>query len=260
MPYANSQIYYERIGQGNTLILLNGIMMSASSWTYHVNRLKAHFDVITFDFKDQGKSSKMNKDYDIKDRMQDLLAVMDHAKIEKAHIVGVSYGAHVAEHFVISYPHRVEKLVLSNAVSKVDNYLRELGRSWEIIAQTGDPELLFRIAFPAIYSRTFYNSNEDWIEERINNAAKVTNKDWLEGFARLSRSGAYFDLSNKIEKINVPTLLIGANEDIVTPKYEMKKMAEQIPNSSFVLIRKAGHAAFYEKADLWIDVVKGFLS
>jgi len=259
MPYLDAQIYYERTGRGDPLILLNGIMMSTSSWTYHVNRFKEHFDVITFDFKDQGRSLRMTKDYDISERSIDLLNLMDDLKIKKAHIVGVSYGAHVAEHFIISNPQRVFKLVLSNAVDKVDNYLRSLGRSWEMAA-TGDPELLFKISFPAIYSRTFYNSNESWINGRIENASKVTDKKWLEGFIRLSRSGSYFDLSEEIKKITVPTLLMCADEDIVTPKSEMKKMAKKIPRSSLVILHKTGHAAFYEKADLWIKQVETFLS
>ncbi len=260
MPYFDSQIYYERVGNGEPLILLNGIMMSAGSWAYHVDKLKEHFDVITFDFKDQGRSSRMTKDYDVLERSIDLLNLMDHLKIKKAHIVGVSYGAHVAEHFIISHPQRVYKLALSNAVDKVDNYLRELGRSWEMAAATGNPELLFKISFPAIYSRTFYNSNESWINERIANASKATDKKWLEGFIRLSRSGNYFDLSEEIKKITVPTLLICADEDIVTPKSEMKKMAEKIPHSSLVVLHKTGHAAFYEKANLWIEKVESFLS
>ncbi len=259
MPYVDSEIYYESVGKGAPLILLNGIMMSTSSWAYHVDKLKRNFNVITFDFKDQGRSSKMEKDYDISCRSEDLLELMDHLEIEKANIVGVSYGAHVAEHFVLSHPQRVEKLVLSNAVDKVDNYLRELGRSWEMAAQRNDPELLFRISFPFIYSHTFYNSNGDWIEERIKNASKVTNKNWLDGFTRLSRSGAYFDLSEKIKEIDVSTLLICADEDMVTPKNEMKKMAKKIKNSSLVTLHKTGHAAFYEKADLWCEIVESFI-
>ncbi|HEU24995.1 MAG: alpha/beta hydrolase [Mesoaciditoga sp.] len=260
MPYFDSQIYYERVGNGEPLILLNGIMMSAGSWAYHVDKLKEHFDVITFDFKDQGRSSRMTKDYDIMERSIDLLNLMDHLKIKKAHIVGVSYGAHVAEHFAVFHPERVDKLIISNAVDKVDNYLRELGRSWEMAAATGNPELLFRLSFPAIYSRTFYNSNGEWIEERIKNASKNTDKEWLNGFIRLSRSGSYFDLSEEIKKIKAPTLLICADEDMITPKDTMEEMAKKICNSSFVKMQKTGHAAFYEKADLWCDNVEEFLA
>ncbi len=259
MPYANSKIYYERVGHGDPLILLNGIMMSTSSWTYHVNKFKTSFDVITFDFRDQGKSLKMDEDYDISDRVGDLVTVMDHLKIKKANIVGVSYGAHVAEHFALSYPQRVKRLVLSNAVDKVDNYLKEVGKSWETAAQNGDTELFFRISFPLIYSRTFYNSNADWIEERIRNASKITDKNWLDGFVRLSRSGAYFDLSEKISKINMPTLLICADEDMITPKSAMKKMSEKMVKSSLIILRKTGHAAFYEKADLWCEKIQNFI-
>ncbi|MGC8612589.1 MAG: alpha/beta fold hydrolase, partial [Athalassotoga sp.] len=99
-----------------------------------------------------------------------------------------------------------------------------------------------------------------WINERIASASKATDKKWLEGFIRLSRSGNYFDLSEEIKKITVPTLLICADEDIVTPKSEMKKMAEKIPHSSLVVLHKTGHAAFYEKANLWIKKVESFLS
>jgi|YelNatPaOPRAMG01_1025707.scaffolds.fasta_scaffold12275_2 3-oxoadipate enol-lactonase len=259
MAYVNNEIYYERSGHGDTLILLNGIMMSTSSWTYHVNRFKEHFDVITFDFKDQGKSSRLNHDYHIFDRSKDLLDLMDDLKIESANLLGVSYGAHVAEYFAIKYPERIKRLILSNATFKVGNHLRELGKSWEMVAQTYNPELLFRVSFPFIYSKTFYELNFEWIENRLKNASKVTDEEWLNSFIRLSRSGAYFDLSDEIGKINLSTLLICADEDMVTPKDAMNEMARKIRNSSLIKMRETGHAAFYEKEDLWCENVENFL-
>lgn len=259
MTYANNEIYFERIGHGDTLIILNGIMMSTSSWTDHIKRFKAHFDVISFDFKDQGRSSKLSHDYHIFERANDLIELMDDLKIESAHLLGVSYGAHVAAYFALKYPERVKSLILSNATFKVGNHLREMGRGWEFAAMTYNPELLFRVSFPMIYSRTFYELNFEWIENRIQIASKNTTREWLDGFVRLSRSGSNFDLSESLKALKMRVLLISASEDIVTPEIDMREMFKIINNSSFVLMPDAGHAAFMEKPDLFCEIVEDFL-
>ncbi len=256
----DANIYYERNGCGKTLVLLNGIMMSTTSWTYHVEKLAKIFDVITLDFRDQGNSSKMKDGYDLSVHSNDLSNLLEHLKIRKASILGVSYGAHVAEIFALEHPDKIEKLILSNAVDKTDNYLRELGRAWEIAAQTYDATLFFKVSLPTIYSRTFYNSHLDWVESRIKTFSKVMTREWFDAFIRLSKSEAYFDVSKDISKIVAPTLLIAAEEDMITPKSIMERMHKKIKDSLIVSIPQAGHAAFLEKADLFCDIIKGFLN
>lgn len=263
MPYLelrDTNIYYERSGYGKTLVLLNGIMMSTASWAYHVEKLAKSFDVITFDFRDQGNSSKMKDDYDLSIHSKDLSNLLDHLKIKKANILGVSYGAHVAEIFALEDPDRIEKLILSNAVDKTDTYLRELGRAWEVAARTYDVDLFFRLSLPTIYSRTFYNSHFDWIESRMKAFSKAITHEWFDAFIRLSKSGSDFNISKDLSKILVPTLLIAAEEDMVTPKTTMERMHKKIKNSLIVSIPQAGHAAFLEKAELFCEIIKGFLS
>ncbi|BBJ28121.1 alpha/beta fold hydrolase [Athalassotoga saccharophila] len=259
MPYTNNGIHYECNGHGDPLVLLNGIMMSTVSWSYHVERLKNDFNVITFDFKDQGKSSREDKDYHIFDRSNDLLDLMKYLKIESAHIVGVSYGAHVAEYFAAKFPSKVKGLVLSNATFKVKNHLREIGKSWEYSANTYDPELLFRVSFPFIYSRTFYDSNPEWIEKRIKISSSSTTKEWMDGFIRLSKSSRDFDLSKEIRQIKSPTLVISASEDLLIPSNEMKEMSFLIENSKFLKVKNTGHAFFLERPELFCKIIKKFL-
>lgn len=262
MPYVDiggPSIYYEREGRGKTLVLLNGIMMSAASWKYHIERLKEEFDVVAVDFRDQGRSSKMEGEYDLSVHSSDLVRILDGLGIDTVHLLGVSYGAHVAEDFTLRCPERVDKLVISNGVDRTDPYLEELGKSWEAAARTHDAELFFKVALPSIYSRTFYDSNLEWINSRIEGFKKAIDADWLDAFVRLSKSGSGFDLSEEVRKISAPTLLICAEEDFVTPKRTMEAMHEKIENSRLVSIPMAGHAAFLEKQDLFCDIVRGFL-
>ncbi len=262
MPYIDiggPSIFYERAGKGKPLVLLNGIMMSTASWKHHIERLKGDFDLIAIDFRDQGRSSKMEGEYDLSIHSGDLAKVLEDLGIEKTHLLGVSYGAHVAEDFTLRHPEMVDKLIISNAVDRTDAYLKELGRSWEAAAQTHDAELFFKVALPSIYSRTFYNSNLEWINSRIEGFKTVIDTDWLDAFVRLSKSGAGFDLSEEVRKISASTLLMCAEEDIVTSKRTMEAMHEKIENSRIVSIPLAGHAAFLERQDLFCDIVKGFL-
>ncbi len=260
MPYTNNGIYFESNGHGEPLILLNGIMMSTISWSYHVERLKNDFNVITFDFKDQGKSRHEDRDYHIFDRSNDIGDLIEYLKIGSSHLVGVSYGAHVAEYFAAKFPSKVKGLVLSNATFRVQNHLREIGKSWESAASTYDPELLFRVSFPFIYSRTFYNSNPEWIERRIKISSASTTKEWMNGFIRLSKSSRDFDLSKEVRQIKSPTLIISATEDLLIPTNEMKEMAALIENSKFLRVQRTGHAFFLERPEFFCNAIKKFLT
>ena len=63
----------------------------------------------------------------------------------------------------------------------------------------------------------------------------------------------------EIYKIEKQTLLIAAEEDIITPYYQMREINALMPNSKFVCIPNAGHAAFLEKIDEVCALIKGFL-
>lgn len=257
------EINYHLDGEGQeTIVLLNGIMMSTASWADFVSiYTKNNYRLLRVDFRDQGLSDKYEEDYDISIHVDDLRALLTELNInEKIHLLGVSYGGMVAMLFALKYPELLSSLILSNTVARVTNYLQAVSDLWEEAAKFNNGKLFFKLSMPLIYSDDFYNRRLDWLKEREKTFDGLLDESWFESLIRLSKSSKEFDVTDKIGQIQLPTLLIAGNRDIITPVYEMNKIAEQIPDAKMVIIERAGHASFYEKMDEFNSAVLGFIA
>ena len=110
-----------------------------------------------------------------------------------------------------------------------------------------NPDAFFNLSIPYIYSRWFYEHNLSWLKERQTLFREILNKEWFDAFIRLSASAHNMDITPAIGDIKCPTLLVGADQDIVTPIAEMDLLHKNIEGSSFLIIKDAGHAAVLEK-------------
>ena len=107
------KIYYEEKGEGEPLILLHGHSLDTRMWDLQFDEFARHYRTIRMDFRGYGRSSKQTETFQFT-HLDDLLAVMDYLKIEKAHIVGLSMGAFVAGDMVAMAPHRMLSCVMAS--------------------------------------------------------------------------------------------------------------------------------------------------
>mgnify|MGYP001164750365 FL=1 len=254
-------IYYEIHGTGKPVIILNGIMMSTASWEDHIERWKKKFLVITYDTRDQGRSARItDKPYTIDIHAEDLKKLIDHLNLKKVNLMGVSYGAQIAELFSLKHPDLVDRMILSNATDHIDNYLKSIGQAWKVAASLYDGEKFFDISLPYIYSRPFYNNNYPWLMNRRKIFKETLTKDWFDGFVRLASSNELFDIREEIKNIKAKTLFISGEEDIITPKSHIIEMSKKVAGSLLVNIENTGHALFFEKFEEFCLLVEGFFS
>jgi 3-oxoadipate enol-lactonase len=255
-------INYFLEGEGDqTLVILNGIMMSASSWNDFVPLYtKRGYRLLRVDFRDQGLSDKSPRDYDINQHVEDLKELFDYLKIDTVNMLGISYGGQVAMLFALKYPSRLTSLILANTTTKINNYLKAIGTSWDEAAKLYDGEKFFKIAMPLIYSDEFYKQNYQWLEQRQVFFGKVLTKEWFEGYLRLSSSHGNYNIEDKIDVIKVPTLVIASDRDMVTPVSDLLEIHKSIKDSRLVIIPNCGHASCYEKFDEFNIQILGFLA
>ena len=256
-----AKIYYEVHGEGEPVIFLHGIMMNTMSWLAFIPDLSTRFKLILLDFRDQGQSSKMQEQYGQDIHIGDVVSLLDELNISKVHLMGLSYGGQVALRFALQYQKRIKSLCLFNTPNLVSNHLLEIGKAWETAAELNDGERFFQLAIPFIYSEPFYETNLDFLMERQKMFKSLLTKEWFEGFIRLSRSvKGYFISRNELKTIKVPTLLVGADLDIVVSSRSMKDIHENIPNCEFIIIPNAGHGAFLEKMNEFLTILIGFVT
>lgn len=260
ITFDDKQIYVETHGEGEPLVLLNGIMMLTMSWIPFIDVLSKNNKLILIDLLDQGQSSRMAEDYSVSLQADVLNNVLDALSIEKAHIAGISYGASTAMHFAIKYPQRVEKLVLFNCTAYTSPWLKDAGEAWK--AARISPEIYYNTTIPVIYSIDFYNRKLDWINLRKQFliANVFNNPDFLDAMDRLTDSHSMHDVRESLCKIQAKTLVVGSREDLLMPLSNQKFIADNIPDAELVAVEGCGHATMYEKPNCFTALITGFIN
>ena len=120
--YLNKQIFYEDQGVGEPILFLNGIMMSTKSWEPFVTSMTKNNRFLRLDFFDMGQSARMDEFYTQALQVEVIKALLDHLRLSKINIMGISYGGEVAIQFALKYQKHLRRLMLFNTTSRTNGY------------------------------------------------------------------------------------------------------------------------------------------
>lgn len=266
MPYMQSddvKLYYEVSGSGEPVLFLNGIFMNTASWGAIANQVSKFFKVVLHDMRGQWKSDKPleRERYSFENHAKDLLNLMNHLGIDKAHIVGTSYGGEVGLYFAIKHSDMVKSLTVICSVSEIGLETKLAVRRWINGTLTRDPSAFVYSWITDVYSEEFLNAmGEGFVEQLI----RVYSSPDFSFDAALHLLHAFYELEQfpltpHLRKIDVPTLIIAAEGDRIKPPKYSEIMNREIKNSEILIVSKAGHALVVEKAPLLSSIIIGFL-
>lgn len=259
LAVSRGNIFYTTRGKGETVVFLNGIMMTTDVWQFQTEAFSQKYQVLLHDFLGQGRSDKPAHGYSLGGHCQDLLALLDHLQVEKAHVVGVSYGGEVGLLFAASYPERVQSLTVGTAVSEIHPLLAAMGKSWIAAAELADGKRFFEIITPLVYSNSFLAEKQEWLDRRKEIFARVATPDWFAAFLGLMKSFMQLNLTPELRKIKAPTLVLAAEEDILKPPYYSEIIARGIEGAILKTVPGTGHALPMEKPGEFNELVQEFL-
>ncbi len=260
LDYLGKKVYYEVYGEGKPILLLNGIMMSTVSWTYFKDALRATNKLILVDFLDQGQSDKLEDGYTQDVQVEVVNTLLNELNLNKVNMVGISYGGEVALQFALKYQEKIDRLVLFNTTAKTNPWLRDIGRSWNLSRK--DPLNYYLTTIPIIYSPKFYNENIDWMDNRKKMLTEnIFNQEaFMNSMERLTNSAENHDVINRLNEIGLKTLIVGAENDFITPVNEQKIINQGIKNSELIILPNTGHGSMYERPLLFTSLILGFIN
>lgn len=248
---------YELEGNGSVVVFINGLTMDVNGWYFQVQEFSKRHRVLRYDCRGQGKSDKPDMEYSQTMHAEDLKNLMQKLDIQKAHLVGLSNGGMIAQHFALNFPEKVGALVLVDTCSYIDTLLDSIIRVWINAAQIGGSEFRYDVSIPFIFSEDFIKKNKETLAQMKKISSEVNPANAI---INLAKGCLIHNTSDRLSEIKVPTLIIVGEEDILIPMKYSKLLNEGIKGSRLAIIKGCGHAPPIEKPEEFNRIVLDFLS
>jgi aminoacrylate hydrolase len=234
-----AELYWEREGAGPALVLGAGLGGAASWWAPNRAALAERFSVITFDQRGTGRSSKVPV-ASIEQMAADLVAVLDAARLDAAHYLGHSTGGAIGVATALDHPGRLRSLLIYASTTHGDAYRRRVFALRERLLSELGAEAYAQYTSLLLYPPYWINANAERLAAMEKEAAAALGPAAVQA----SRLAAIleFDRRAELKKIRIPTLVLCADDDILTPRYFSEEYARLIPGAKTRWEPRGGHA------------------
>ncbi len=267
-PISNGQIYFEEQGTGELIILLPGLGHDHTYFAKTLPLIARAGRVVTPDPRGLGQSSPAQS-YSVEQWAADVLELIQHFGVPRAHLVGSSLGACVCMQAALDDPARVASLTLVAGFSEVDALLEMNFRTrLKILDEVGLGDLMASHVSMWTLGRTFFASagGRAQMEKLFASVRKNTPERYRAFIQTILRFGrcepdqlGLPKLTARLGEIRVPTRVICGAEDIMTPPALSEQMAQRIPGAELRVMANCGHITFTEQPDESARLIVEFL-
>jgi 3-oxoadipate enol-lactonase len=247
MPVGDFDINYQSQGSGQPLLMIMGLSFSHLDWgEKFIDRLAQNYQLILFDNRDAGLTSKSTHAYSITDMADDAAGLLDALRIPKAHVFGVSMGGAIAQQFALKYPDKLDKLILGCTMA--GGSCSQYGD----ISGVMDGNLL-----ELLFTPEFIKSDRPTLEAFLTETTPFHSKG--EALQRQLQAFATHNTCDTLPNIKTPALVLTGDRDIAIPRMNSDVLADKIPNAKLEAIADAAHGFSYSHADIAAKLILNFL-
>jgi pimeloyl-ACP methyl ester carboxylesterase len=258
---------YRDAGQGVPIVAVHAFPLDGAMWRYQVEGLHDVARWIVPDLRGFGGSLSIEEN-PIGGALppartpalfaDDLAKLLDHAEVDRAVLCGASMGGYVAFEFERRHRDRLLGLILCGTRADADSAAKvadrrklaeeTMQRGSQVVADAFSPKLLAK-----------QTRDAQWNKEA--EIVKTLRRQDATSIAATSLGlGERADMTSRLASIDVPTLVVSGEEDLLTPPDVMRAMATAIPGAEFVSIPDAGHLAPFEQPEPVNAAIRLFLS
>ena len=241
LPVNGIDLYYERQGDGEPLLLLHGGTGCHDDWIYAGrDEFAREYSIITPDARGHGRSTNPDKRITHRQCALDMIALLDDLKIQKCKAVGISMGANILFHMATMQPQRIQAMVVVSAAMYFPEQARVVMRQVQVEKQ----------------------SQKDWDvmrkRHKLGDEQIVALWQWTHDMAN-----SYDDMNFNaaaLASISASTLIVYGDRDFLYPVEMGVEMYRAIPNSALWVVPNGGHGpVFMEAAPQFAQVAVKFL-
>jgi 3-oxoadipate enol-lactonase len=249
---SDAQIVYHALGDGPPVVLLHPFPANHEFWIPVAEALASRYRLIIPDLRGHGDSEIGDGPATMEKHAADIASVMDDANVGRAPMIGVSIGE-----FWRRYRGRTAALGLVNtkaAADSPDAQSARLQAANDVIDRGA--EIFFESMVPRLLGKTTRERRPDLVEGAMRMMRKMSPED----VAQVQRGmAARSDSVDTIKTINVATMIITGDEDLLTGFNEAEVMHRHISGSQLRVVPKAGHYSPWEQPEDVTRLLQQFL-
>ena len=250
------EIGYDDVGQGLPVVFLHGFPHDRSLWAPQLGALVDRCRCIAPDLRGFGETGGGGP-YTMNRYADDVVALLDVLKIDRAVIAGLSMGGYIAFAFWRRHQARVRGLILADTRPGADTTeARAKRRSMIDAVRAGGMDAVVEAQVAGMLGKT---TREKHPELTVTVARMVTHAPVDGVVGALEAMIARPDSTETLGTIDVPTLIVVGDEDVLTPPKEARAMHEAIRGSRLEILSGAGHLSNLERPAAFNHVVSEFV-
>ncbi len=253
----DAEIAYWTLGDGAPIVLLHPFPANHEFWQPVAQTLAMRYRVILPDLRGHGESEVGEGPATMAKHAADISRVMDDADVGRAPLIGVSIGGYALFELWRKNRGRIAALGLCNTKAPADNAEARAGRlqaANDVLERGTEP--FFESMIPRLLGRTTRETRPDLVDGALRMMRQMSPAD----VAQVQRGMAERpDSVDTLKTINVPTLLVTGDEDILTGVNEAELMRQHIAGSQLKVIPKAGHYLPWERSDAASILLRQFI-
>ncbi len=269
MPHAQSagaKLYHEEAGSGTPLLFVHEFAGDHRSWEAQLRFFARRYRCIAYNARGYPPSDVPEdvNSYRQEQQADDAAAVLDHLKIERAHVVGLSMGAFATLHFGLRHPKRALSLVTAGIGSGAPKEFRPRFQADSIAGaerfeRLGSAAVAEAMALGPARVQLQNKDLRGWEEEKRYLAEHSAKGAALTLRGYQATRPSLYDLKEPLERSTIPTLIVAGDED--EPCLDASLWLKRImPYSGLAMLPKTGHCVNLEEPDAFNRLVLDFLT
>ncbi len=240
------KLYYEIHGEGAPLVLIMGLGGDATGWMLQIPEFSEYFKVIAFDNRDVGRSTKARGPYTIADMAEDTAGLMNALGINQAHILGGSMGGAIAQELVLCHPDKVCRLILACTMGQFARFRIHMLEPAIFIKEHDPSNKVFLTEMLFQCMTHDFLKNSEAVDKMLNLMQNPPFPQSTEAFVRQAKAIRTFDALDRLSAVKAPTLVLVGDQDILTPPWAARELAEAVPGAKLQILEGGGHGFFWE--------------
>ena len=241
--------------QAPVVVLSHSLACSMVMWRPQLDLLESHFKVLRFDTRGHGGSDAPAGSYTLEQLVDDAIGILNELDFDRVYWVGLSMGGMIGQGLALSYPDRIERLVLADTAAIIPDEAQPV---WQERLDSGHDMGMQAVAESTLerwFTPNYLAKNPPEIDQIRRQILDTP----VAGYIGCSEAIRRLNYLNRLPAIEIPTLIMVGADDPGTPVAASEAMHAQIKDSKLVVIPDAAHLSNIEQTQIFNDSLITFL-